>query len=191
MYFYNLNLASTYLLSLILSAILLSLRFIINKDNQFARTKYTKFIYFVFIFGMAYAGSLSLQGAIFNPIQTISVNGFFYLLGIFCYIGVLIEMLYSTHKDKNELYKVRIFIKASLLSIGHLNPIIVVSVAIITDILLIVLQYMILEKNVAWNKFWLANHLLLDLSLALMFLLPNSAISLYFTIILVIIVVIV
>lgn len=191
MYFYNLNLASTYLLSLILSAILLSLRFIINKDNQFARTKYTKFIYSVFIFGMAFAGSLSLQGAIFNPIQTISVNGFFYLLGILCYIGVLIEMLYSTHKDKNELYKVRIFIKASLLSIGHLNPIIVVSVAIITDILLIVLQYMILETNVAWNKFWLANHLLLDLSLALMFLLPNSAISLYSTIILVIIVVIV
>lgn len=53
-------------------------------------------------------------------------------------------MVYSINKNKNELYKVRIFIKASLLSIGHLNPIIVVSVAIITDVLLIVLQYVIL-----------------------------------------------
>jgi len=44
---------------------------------------------------------------------------------------------------------------------------------------------------VVWNKFWLANHLLLDLSLALMFLLPNSAISLYSTFGIVIIVVIV
>lgn len=144
MYFYNLNLASTYLLSLILSAILLSLRFIINKNNEFARTKYTKLIYSIFMFGMIYAGSLSLQGAIFNPIQKVSVNSLFYLLGILGYIVVFIEMVYSINKDKNELYKVRIFIKASLLSIGHLNPIIVVSVAIITDILLIVLQYVIL-----------------------------------------------
>lgn len=93
---------------------------------------------------MIYAGSLSLQGAIFNPIQNISVNGLFYILGILGYIIVFIEMVYSINKDKNELYKVRIFIKASLLSIGHLNPIIVVSVAIITDVLLIVLQYVIL-----------------------------------------------
>lgn len=96
------------------------------------------------MFGMIYAGSLSLQGAIFNPIQKVSVNGLFYLLGILGYIVVFIEMVYSINKDKNELYKVRIFIKASLLSIGHLNPIIVVSVAIITDILLIILQYVIL-----------------------------------------------
>lgn len=143
------------------------------------------------MFGMIYAGSLSLQGAIYNPIQKISVNGLFYLLGIMGYIAVFIEMIYSINKDKYELYKVRIFIKSSLLSIGHVNPIIVVSVAIITDILLIVLQYVILETNVAWNKFWLGNHLLLDLSLALMFLLPNSAISLYSTIVFVSIVVIV
>ena len=96
------------------------------------------------MFGMIYAGSLSLQGAIYNPIQKISVNGLFYLLGIMGYIAVFIEMIYSINKDKYQLYKVRIFIKSSLLSIGHVNPIIVVSVAIITDILLIVLQYVIL-----------------------------------------------
>ena len=53
-------------------------------------------------------------------------------------------MVYSINKDKNKLYKAMIFIKARLLSIAHLNPIIVVSVAIITDILLIILQYIIL-----------------------------------------------
>lgn len=144
MYYYNLNLASTYLLSLILFIILISCRFIISSDHQFARIKYTTFIYSIFMFGIIFAGSLSLQGAIFNPIQVITVNGIFYLLGIFVLIGAFIEMIYSIKKDSNSMYKMRIFIKSLLLSIGHLNPIIVVSVAIITDVLLIVVQYMIL-----------------------------------------------
>ncbi len=91
-------------------------------------------------------------------------------------------MLYSIYINKENLYKIRIFIKATLLSLGHLNPIIVVSVSIITDIILIVLQYIIIESNVGWGRFWLANNILLDLCLAAMFLMPNSAISLYATI---------
>ena len=51
--------------------------------------------------------------------------------------------------------------------------------AIILDILLTALQYIVIESAVAWGKIWLTNNLVLDVALALMFLLPNSAISLY------------
>ncbi len=101
------------------------------------------------------------------------------MIGIIVYFGILIEMLYSVNSNRQNFYKIRIFLKATLLSLGHLNPIIVVSMSIIIDILLIVLQFIVIENTVAWGKIWLINNLLLDLALALMFLLPNSALSLY------------
>jgi len=179
MYFYNLNIGSTFLISLALSIVLLSLRFAISKNKELLRSKYTDFVYCVFMFELTFAGSLSLQGAKFNPIKQISLNAVFYLVGILVYLVVLIEMLYSVYNSKQNFYKVRIFVKATLLSIGHLNPIIVVSVSIITDILLIILQYILTENTVAWGKIWLVNNMLLDVSLALMFVLPNSKISLF------------
>ncbi len=39
---------------------------------------------------MTYAGSLSLQGAAFNPIKEVSINALFYLIGILGYIAVFI-----------------------------------------------------------------------------------------------------
>jgi hypothetical protein len=131
------------------------------------------------MFGLTFAGCLSLQGAKFNPMSRISINAVFYMIGIIVYFGILIEMLYSVNSNRQNFYKIRIFLKATLLSLGHLNPIIVVSMSIIIDILLIVLQFIVIENTVAWGKIWLINNLLLDLALALMFLLPNSALSLY------------
>ena len=169
----------TYLLALGVAILLLSLRFVISKTKEQVRTKYTELIYGIFMFGMTFAGSLAIQGAKFNPIQKNSVNGVFYLIGIVLYFAIFIEMLYSVHKNKQNFYRVRIFAKATLLSIGHLNPIIIVSMSIILDIFLVVLQYIVVEHTVAWRKIWLVNHLLLDIALALTFFLPNSLLSLY------------
>ena len=140
------------------------------------------------MFGLTFAGSLALQGALFNPIKKMTVNGLFYIIGVVIYFGIFIELLISLYNAKEDFYKVRIFIKASLLSIGHMNPIIVVSISIITDFLLLILQYIIIEKDVAWSKFWMVNHILLNLCLATMFLLPNSWLSLIISMVIVLIV---
>jgi hypothetical protein len=42
------------------------------------------------MFGITFAGSLSLQGARLNPIQKLTVNSLFYLIGIILYIAVFI-----------------------------------------------------------------------------------------------------
>jgi hypothetical protein len=63
--------------------------------------------------------------------------------------------------------------------------------AVIIDILLLVVQYIIVEKEVSWSKFWMANHVMLNLSVAAMFLLPNSFVSLIIAIIFASIVVII
>ena len=88
-------------------------------------------------------------------------------------------MLYSVYQKKENFYRVRIFLKATFLSICHFNPIIMVSISIILDILLVCLQFIVVENGVAWKKIWLVNHLLLDIVLALIFLLPHSLLSLY------------
>jgi hypothetical protein len=95
------------------------------------------------MFGTTFAGSLSLQGARLNPIQKLTVNSLFYLIGIFLYLFVFIEMLYSVHNSKQNFYRIRIFVKATLLSIGHLDPLILVSMSIILDILLVLLQFIL------------------------------------------------
>jgi len=43
-------------------------------------------IYNIFIFGLILAGSLSIQGALFNPIKKITINAIFYILGILIYL---------------------------------------------------------------------------------------------------------
>jgi hypothetical protein len=179
MYFYNLNIASTYLLGLCVGIGFFCLRFLIHESKGLARTKYTQLIYCIFMFGMTFAGSLSLQGAKLNSIQKLTVNSLFYLIGIILYLIILIEMLYSVYQSKKNFYRVRIFLKATILSIGHSNPIIFVYMSIVLDISLIFLQFVVVENEVAWKKIWLLNHLLLNIVLALFFLLPNSLLSLY------------
>lgn len=143
MYFYNLNIASTYVLALALFVLLVSARFLIDANKELLRAKYTHFINSIFVFGLTFAGSLSLQGAKFNPINQLTVNSLFYLIGIVVYIGVFIQTIYSLHSNRQNFHQIRTFFKATLLSLGHLNPIIVVSMAVILDLLLIVVQYVV------------------------------------------------
>ncbi len=108
------------------------------------RLKYTSIVYNVFLFGLIFSGSLSLQGAFYNPIKLVTLNAFFYLIGVLMFIFIFIEIIYSLNQNKQNFYKIRIFIKASMLSIGHVNPITVFSITVIIDLLMIALQYLII-----------------------------------------------
>jgi hypothetical protein len=98
------------------------------------------------MFGLVFSGSLALQGALYNPIKTVSLNSFFYIIGILAYVGILLEIIYSIYDNKDKLYKARIFMKASLLSISHINPITAFSITLVIDVLLTCIQYVIVER---------------------------------------------
>jgi hypothetical protein len=52
-------------------------------------------VYNVFIVGLTFNSFLSMIGMLINPVNIISVNGLFYIIGIFIYSAVLIDALYS------------------------------------------------------------------------------------------------
>ncbi len=52
-------------------------------------------MYNAFAFTLTYAGSLSVQGSILNPISVLSVNSLFYLVGIAVYVLVVGEIVWS------------------------------------------------------------------------------------------------
>lgn len=47
------------------------------------------------------AGCLSLQGVILNPIDSLSANTFFYVVGIVVYLGLFVETVYSWSMSKS------------------------------------------------------------------------------------------
>jgi len=52
-----------------------------------------------FSFGIVFAGAVSLQGALYNPFELLSINGFFYMLGTAVYfimLGVVIALTKRT-----------------------------------------------------------------------------------------------
>jgi hypothetical protein len=88
-FYTNMNIASMYLLPLGILAILGLLGFVVSQtcaSEHSARVKaFFVFLYNFFVFGVAFAGCASLQGAIMNPITSLNVNGAFYIIGILLY----------------------------------------------------------------------------------------------------------
>ena len=145
MYYFNLSTVSTYCLAFILFGLLMIVKFVYfyQSKAELAKIKFTQIVYSIFIFGLILSGSLALQGAFYNPIKTVSLNSFFYIVGILSYVGIFLEIVYSIYKDINNFYKARVFLKASLLSIGHINPITVFSITLVIDVLLMLVQFFI------------------------------------------------
>ena len=50
---------------------------------------YLRFLYNFVAFGVIFAGMSSFQGAILNPVQKVSVNSLFYIIGILLYCVLL------------------------------------------------------------------------------------------------------
>lgn len=86
------NLASMYLLALSIFILLALIAVLIGKSlSKFEYKMYSflGFLYNFFAFGMFFAGCASLQGAIVNPISSLSVNAVFYIIGILVYFAMV------------------------------------------------------------------------------------------------------
>ena len=152
-FYTNMNIASTYLLALGVILLIgfigvaifcLAYRSVEGKKSE-RNKKLIVFISFLdsfFVFGIVFAGTISFQGAILNPFETITVNGFFYILGIILLCVLAGECIKSLIKEKlKSFWKVRIILKAILLACAWIYPIIIVSATIVLDIFLSFVQF--------------------------------------------------
>lgn len=152
LFFTNMSLFSTFALPLLILLILLVLVYLVfgrsapssfslrNENGEKmarASNKYLSIREFLFSFfqmGLVFAGCASLQGAILNPSSMLSLNGVGYILGMIVWVGLLGETIFRCYSEW-RVSRARIFIKGSLLSAVHFNPIYIVSVVLVVDML--------------------------------------------------------
>lgn len=130
---------------------------------------------------MVYYSCLSFQGAFINYSQILTLNGGFYILGMLMFIYVTTETFYAFYRNFRNIHKVRIYLKACLLSLAHYNPIYIVSVCVIIDILLAVLQFFIVNKQNQFSKFFTFTHILSSVMIGLMIFVSGSLASIVTT----------
>lgn len=135
----------------------------------------------IFTFSVVYYSSLSVQGAFYNYQQIITVNGVFYILGMLLFIYITIETFYSFIRNYKLINKLRIFVKACLLSVAYLNPIYVSSVCVAFDIMLIIIHFYVVNNKNQLSKFFTITHILSTVSILFMIFISHSLISLFLT----------
>jgi len=86
---------------------------------------------------MIFFSCVAFQGALLNPSKIFDLNGLNYIIGILIYVGVVIEGFYSFFRNYQFINKLRLLFKVSLLSLGHINPIYMVSLCTVLDSALI------------------------------------------------------
>lgn len=92
-------------------------------------------IYLFFSFGLTLAGSASIQGSLYNPVDYYSINGAFYMLGGVLYC-VQLGVVVATISEGRSCY-LRSFLKASFLSVAHISPIYICTLAVVVDLSII------------------------------------------------------
>lgn len=134
-------------------------------------------MYNIFIFGATWAGCVSLQGALLNPIQTVNLNSGFYMLGIGLFCITFGISVYLVYRDRNNVDKLRIWIKASLLAAANISPIYIFSTSILIDLVILIAQYHLTAVR-PYPKIWLLKNILCNFALCFLIFLPSIMISL-------------
>ena len=130
--------------------------------------RFTKAIFVFFSFGLTFAGSSSIQGALFNQLDQLDINGLFYILGTIVYEAMLFITIKLAYSLKSSLY-LRSFIKASILSLSHISPVYLCTLAVIIDVSILLITYKHLSENITHPKLWFVNGIICNVALLLLF----------------------
>jgi hypothetical protein len=179
LFYVNMNLASLYLLAILVAIGLGALGMLIgrllgSRDGVKIRA-YLTILYNLFIFGSAFAGFASLQGIFMNPIPILDLNFTFYIIGVLLYISIVTECMY---KLSSNLYKIRAILKATLLSLAYISPVSLLSATILIDLFLAVGEYNLNKYPKEYPKLWVFQNVMANLTLALLGFLPTAISSL-------------
>lgn len=108
-----------------------------------------------------------------EPINSLTVNSAFYILGILLYFSLVCECIYMINKDKaNNFWKIRVLFKATLLSLSHFSPTYLLSSTIVLDLVLIIVEYQLNPYCKTYWKSWLISNITCNLTLVLLVFLP-------------------
>ena len=77
--------------------------------------------YNYFLGGLSFAVAACVQGAFLNPLETFTLTLASYLFGFVLFVLLLGEAVWSTVKDYENMFKIRIILKSVLLSVLHYN----------------------------------------------------------------------
>jgi hypothetical protein len=102
------------------------------------------------------------------------------VIGIVCYALALTDCLYSLYSNPLLFFKLRLFTKASLLSICHISPIYLFSSALALDFLCLIIEYRITKEQKSHEKLWLYNNIMLDICLGLLIYIHSHFVMLIF-----------
>lgn len=103
LFYANLNIASTFLLPImfiILAFIVLGLISYFKKSSKETALNIALVVYNYFLGGLSFAAVACIQGAFLNPMTShFTISSGLYLFGIFIFVLVLLEAVWSTSKD--------------------------------------------------------------------------------------------
>jgi hypothetical protein len=125
-------------------------------------------IYLYFSFGITFAAFASIQGSLYNPVDFLSVNGLLYMFGGTVYCIQLAIVIILTLREKRSCY-FRSFIKATVLSVAHISPIYICSLAISIDLSIVVFEFFKYKKGIHFPRVWLLKNILVNFSLLLLY----------------------
>lgn len=137
-----------------------------------------KAVYIFFSFGLTFAGCSSIIGIFYNPLFEFSVNGSFYILGTLVFIIQLYFTIKLTNEDKKSVY-IRCFTKATILSISHISPIYICSLAVTIDMSIIIFCYFKYSSKLLNPKSWLLKGILCNIALLLLYVIGTKKLVLY------------
>ena len=129
---------------------------------------------------MIFAGCCSFIGSIVNKDSVITLNGCFYIFGILILSILIADSLYNLH-SKGRISRLRIAVKASLLAGATSNPLYLITLAIVADFVLLILEYRMIANSYVCPKSWLMMNISAELALLSFFFVPDSLLTIGFT----------
>lgn len=135
--------------------------------------KFMEFFYNIFIAGLTVSSFMGLLGMYYNRVSTISSSGAFYILCVFIYTLIWINAIKSFTNSRANFNKLRIVIKASLMTLIFWSPVPLFSAMLLIDVVLLVYEYKLKLKTWVVPKIWLVSHILLLISFTSLVFLNN------------------
>jgi len=97
------------------------------------------------------------------------------------YFASLIEVCYSLKvKGRESFWKIRVFLKATLLSLCHWSPVYLIAATLFVDVILIIVEYKLCIYSQVFMKSWIIANLCANVALVLVVFAPTVIISLLF-----------
>lgn len=101
----------------------------------------TEYIYNIFSAGLVFASSISILGMFLNSSQLLSLSGSFYILGIFVFTMMLVNAIKAFLGDRIKFNRLRVIIKACIMSMMFKSPVILFASLTIIEIGMISIEY--------------------------------------------------